>query len=229
MPHPISVVVRRDFRLNAFGFVCFVFLIAAIGTSCSESHRAQPVSETKAPESVVVKSSLPSAAADAVKPAEVLPPDAPTGFSRWRLTFPGNTAQHSVPAAATVESNDTIPTRTGPRKPLFTLLCRDGKLEMIVNAWSMAQTVSTPGESRNVPFRLQYDSLAPRVVPTMQSTDHESFLFPNPKQELARIEKANTLRMSFTQFQAGSVEFSFDIGHFDDARNALTDVCPVRP
>ena len=148
-------------------------------------------------------------------------------FSKWRLAIePGQSGQTVV---AAVESDTEIPTRFGPRRPVLALRCRTQKLSVSIATYSLAETVVGNEGHRNVLFRLRYDAEASRTVATRESVNHEAFLLLDSAPELKRIEKAKTLHASFHQFQAGEVEFSFNVARFEDAQRALREGCPATP
>jgi hypothetical protein len=194
-----------------------IFLLAGV-TGCSRNQEKRPESAKSTP--------APALSAAPVAPAEPLAASVTTaGFSKWHLTFPTSPSGQGSAVVATVEAEDSIPTRQGLQKPVLAVRCMNHTLDIFVNAFSLGQTVSSDGRLRTVPFRVQFDSLAPRTVSTRESADHESFFLPDAAQEFARLEKTHTLEMSFTQFQGEPVKFSFDTSRFDDARRALKEEC----
>ena len=207
------------------GYLCFLIVVLVAGTGCSRNNvsqagEAQPAAAPVQPSPAVEESKR-----EESKPAG----EVPSGYSKWRVSFPESPQDSSVVVIAAVDSDQAIPTTNGPRQPLLVVQCANDKLLAFINAHSPGETVSVDGGHRAIPIQVQYDSQPPRTLLAAESADYESFLFPNPKQELISIRKASTLHVSFAQFQASRVEFSFDVSLFEDARKALKEHCPATP
>jgi hypothetical protein len=219
-------IFSGDFARPGYLFVLVVFLAA--GTGCSRDNASQA---TEAPPTAPTAiSAQPNPVADEVKREEPKPESkVPSRYSKWRVGYPPESQDSSVSVIAEVDSDETIPTTSGPRQPLLMVQCANRKLLAYIDAHSMGESVSVDGGRHAVPIQVQYDSQLPRTLLAAQSADYQSFLFPDPKQELISIRKASTLHVSFTQFQASPVEFSFNVSLFEDARNALKEQCPATP
>jgi len=208
------------------GYLCFLIVVLVAGTGCSRNNASQARAATPAAAPVLVSPAMHEVKREESESAGEIP----SQYSRWRVSFPPESVHDSsIPVAAAVDSDRAIQTLSGPRLPLLVLLCANRELRAYIGAHSAAETVSVEGGRRAVPIQVQYDSQPPRTLLATQSTDYESFFLPNPKNEVRSIEKASTLRVSFKQFQASRVEFSFDVSLFEDARKALKEQCPATP
>jgi len=207
------------------GYVFFLIALLAAVTGCSRNNASQAKEAPPAAVAVQPGPAVNEAKGEAPKPASEIPSE----YSKWRVSFPESPRDSSIVVTAAVDSDQAIPTTNGPRQPLLVVQCANDKLLAYINAHSAGETVSVDGGHRAVPIQVQYDSQPPRTVLAAQSADYESFLFPDTRQELISIRKASTLHVSFTQFQASRVEFSFDVSLFEDARKALKEQCAAMP
>jgi hypothetical protein len=207
-------------QLSWYGYLCLAIILPGAGTGCSRN--PLPQGEEATPSAAPLE---PSAFFERNEPEPL--GSVPTGVSGWQLSFPASSAGPGSVVAATVDSANDVPTVRGPRHPVLVVRCDNSNLEVFVKAYSMGETVPADGAQRGVLFRVQYDSESGRTFLATESADHESFLIPN--RELARIAKADTLHMSFTQFQASPVDFAFNVSGFEDVAKALKEECPATP
>jgi len=207
------------------GYLFFLVVVLAAGTGCSSKNGSQAKEAPPAAAPFQPTPAVGEVKGEEPKPAS----EVPSQYSKWRVSYPPESRDSSFAVIAAVDSDERIPTTSGPRQPVLVVHCANQKLLAYIGAHSPGETVSADGGRRAVPIQVRYDSQPPRTLLAAQSADYESFLFPNPKQELISIRKASTLRVSFTQFQASRVEFSFAVALFEDARKALKEQCPATP
>jgi hypothetical protein len=150
------------------------------------------------------------------------------GNRHWRVQTLPDLKKGGEIAVATVQSTETIATRSGQEAPTLMISCSDGKLGLFVRSNVLAKTIQADGKIV-VPFQLRSDSGAARAVLAMESRGHDAFLLPNAESETGRITKSKTLRVAFERFQGGKAEFSFDVSGFEEARAALRNGCRTAP
>lgn len=166
-------------------------------------------------------------------PEQQTPPPTPVSAPTWEG---GPTAPSEMDDSPRVMySLDADRALLGPNDrevtPTLSLRCADGKLAAIVRTHMPPDPSIVMGEPVEgfVAMRVRWDDAKPNMEIWAPSTDGETVFSPEARAFLDRLVNAQTLRMEFRPYRAGSQVMRFNVGGFGATRaDALLEQCSER-